>query len=133
MRRAADETRPRSLEHDEYDDGDTSRRNFAYVKETYFDMVGKTLEVCDLEKFEDRQLLAMFVSSYFLKVVDFKQGMDVERKTYHQATAMHLILEAGECETADDFFLVLRRFLETVERLRYDEPRDAIVDIESEI
>lgn len=102
------------------DDENTMKKNFEFVKETYFDLIGKTLEVCDTEKVEDRQLLAMFISTYFLKVVDFKHEMNIEKKTYFQAIAMHFILETGECEIVDEFYGILNRFIKMVNEMKYD-------------
>ena len=98
---------------------DVETRNFSYVKETYIDLVNTMLQQCDLSKSEDRQLLAMFISSYFLKVLAFRRDMDEKKILYHKAIGMHFIIETGECETAEEFYLLMDDFIDMVERTKY--------------
>lgn len=98
---------------------DVETRNFSYVKETYIDLVNKMLQQCDLSKSEDRQLLAMFISSYFLKVLAFRKDMNEDKILYHKAIGMHFIIETGECDTVDEFYLLMDDFIDMVERTKY--------------
>lgn len=97
----------------------SDEKNYEYIKSTFFDLTQKMLQVARIDEHEDRQVLAMFISSYFLKVVDFKRGMNQDKKVYFQGIGMHFILEATECNTADEFIDIMDSFLDIVEQTPY--------------
>ena len=45
--------------------------------------------------------------------------MDEEKILYHKAIGMHFIIETGECETAEEFYLLMDDFIDMVERTKY--------------